>query len=238
MDRYARLGMTWVERNAYSLGIASAALFLVGTYLALVWSPPDILQGNAMRILYVHVPTIMIAYLAFFLVLVASVMYLWKRDLLWDRLAGASAELGVLFTALTLVVGSIWAKPIWGVYWTWDPRLTTTAILFVVYAGYLLLRTLQPDPFSRAKQSAVVGIIGFADLPIVHFSVIWWRSLHQGPTFSLLSDPKMDDRMEVALFINLLAFLALFLFLMGQRLRLGRLEQTRDELLWEEAQRV
>jgi len=144
----------------------------------------------------------------------------------------------VLFTALTLAAGSIWAKPIWGVWWTWDPRVTTTAILFVIYAGYLMLRALQPDPFARARQSAVVGIIGFIDIPIVHMSVTWWRSLHQGPTFSLGQDPTLDDRMEVALVVNMVGFLLLFLFLLGQRLRLARMEQRRDELLWEEIQRV
>src|SRR5690348_570099 len=110
--------MQWIQRQGYFLGTASLALLAVGAYLGLVWSPPDVDQGNTMRIMYVHVPTVMIAYLAFFLVLAGGIMYLWKRDMKWDRLAAASAELGVLFTALTLAAGSIWAKPIWGVWWT------------------------------------------------------------------------------------------------------------------------
>jgi heme exporter protein C len=234
MDRVTE----WIGRQGYVLGTASLGLLILGGYLALVWSPPDVVQHNAMRIMYVHVPTVSMAYLGFFLVLVGSAMYLWKRDLKWDRLAAASAELGVLFTALTLAAGSTWAKPIWGVWWTWDPRVTTTAILFVIYAGYLMLRALQVDPLARARQSAVIGIIGFLDIPIVHMSVIWWRSLHQGPTFGGLSDPTLDDRMEVALLVNTLAFAVLFVFLLGQRLRLARLEQERDELLWQEIQRV
>ncbi|HZS93526.1 MAG TPA: cytochrome c biogenesis protein CcsA [Chloroflexota bacterium] len=229
--------MGWLQRQGYLLGTSSLALFILGGYLALFWSPPDMYQGNAMRILYVHVPTIVVAYIAFFLVLVASALYLWKRDWKWDRLAAACAELGVLFTAITLAVGSVWAKPIWGVWWTWDPRLTTTAILFVIYAGYLMLRTLQPDPIARAKQSAIVGIVGFVDIPIVHYSVSWWHSLHQS-NLNLTTDPTLDDRMEVALLVNMLAFLVFFLFLLGQRLRLAGLEQRRDEFLWEEAQRV
>lgn len=233
MDR----SLEWIQRRGYLLGTASLGLLILGGYLGLVWSPPDVEQHDAMRIMYVHVPTVMIAYLAFFIVLVASVMYLWKRDLTWDRLAGSSAELGVLFTALTLAAGSTWAKPIWGVWWTWDPRVTTTAILFVIYAGYLMLRTLQTDSLARARQAAVVGIIGFVDIPIVHMSVLWWRSLHQGPTFTL-SDPTLDDRMEVALLVNSLAFLVLFVFLLGQRLRLASIEQRRDDLLREEVQRV
>ncbi len=232
--------MEWIQKRGYELGAASLALLAIGAYLGLVWSPPDIHQGDAMRIMYVHVPSAWVAYLAFFVVLVGSGMYLWKRDLKWDRLAVAAAELGVLLTALTLAMGSIWARPIWGVWWTWDPRVTTTAILFVIYAGYLMLRALQPDPLARAKQSAVVGIIGFIDIPIVHMSVLWWRSLHQGPTILQpgLGDPTMDDRMEVALMVNLIAFTLLFVFLLGQRMRLASMEQERDELLWEEAQRV
>jgi len=232
--------MEWIQRRGSLLGTASLALLVVGAYLGLVWSPPDVQQGDAMRIMYVHVPAAWVAYLAFFVVLVASGMYLWKRDLKWDRLAGSAAELGVLLTALTLTVGSVWAKPIWGVWWTWDPRVTTTAILFVIYAGYLRLRTLQVDPLARARQAAVVGIVGFIDIPIVHMSVLWWRSIHQAPTVLQpgLPDPPLDDRMEVALFVNLLAFTVLFVFLLGQRMRLARMEQQRDELLWQEVQRV
>jgi heme exporter protein C len=230
--------MEWVQRKGYLLGTASLGLFALGGYLALSWSPPDVAQGDAMRIMYVHVPTVFTAYLAFFIVLVGSIMFLWKRDLKWDRLAGASAELGLLFTALTLTAGSIWAKPIWGVYWTWDPRVTTTAILFVIYAGYLMLRGVQTDPLTRAKQAAVIGIVGFLDIPIIHMSVTWWRSLHQGPTFGGLQDPTLDDRMEIALLVNMLAVFVLFLFLLGQRLRLAGMEQSRDELFWRETERV
>lgn len=235
-----RVVMEWIQRRGYPLGTASLALLLLGGYLGLIWSPPDVNQRDAMRIMYVHVPSAWTAYLAFFLVLVGSALYLWKRDLKWDRLALASAELGVLLTALTLAAGSVWAKPIWGVWWTWDPRVTTTAVLFVIYAGYLMLRALQPDPLARARQAAIVGIIGFLDIPIIHMSVLWWRSLHQGPTVlqPALGDPTMDDRMEVALMVNLVAFTVLFVFLLGQRLRLAAMEQQRDELLWEEAQRV
>src|SRR5438270_9057758 len=152
--------MQWIQTRAHALGTASLALLALGGYLGLIWAPPDVTQGNAMRIMYVHVPSAWTAYLAFFLVLIGSVAYLWKKDSRWDRFAAASAEIGVLFTALTLVTGSIWGKPIWGVYWTWDPRITSTAVIFVIYVGYLLLRVLQPDPTARARQAAVIGIIG------------------------------------------------------------------------------
>jgi heme exporter protein C len=230
--------MEWIERRGHLLGTAALGLILLGGYLGLVWSPPDVYQHDVMRIMYLHVPIAWVAELAFLVVLLGSVMYVWKQDLKWDRLAASSAELGVLCAALTIALGSIWAKPIWGVWWTWDPKLTATAVLFVIYAGYLMLRALQPDPITRAKQSAVVGIVGALDLPLIHLSSELWRGLHQGATFKVLQDPTLDDRMEVALLINLAGFTLLYLFLLGRRLRLARLEQQRDELLWEEVQRV
>ncbi len=131
--------------------------------------------------MYLHVPAAWLAYLAFAVVFVASVAYLVTKRTRWDRLAAASAEIGVLFTALTIVLGSIWAKPVWGTWWTWDPRLTTTAILLLIYVGYLAVRRLSDSPARKARWAAVVGIVGFLDVPIVHLSVVWWRSLHQAP---------------------------------------------------------
>ena len=221
----------FLERRSGLLGLGTLGLLLIGGYLALVWSPPDVDQHDVMRIMYVHVPSAWTAYLGFFLVLVSSAMYLWKRDLAWDRLAVSCAELGVLFTALTLALGSIWAKKIWGVWWTWDPRVTTTAILFVIYIGYHMFRSMQPDPIARARQSAVIGIIGFVDIPVVHMSVLWWRSLHQGPTLQGLNGPLLDPRMEAALFVNTVAFTVLFVYLLVQRMRLARTEAVRDEML-------
>jgi heme exporter protein C len=230
--------MEWIERRGQLLGTAALGLLMLGGYLGLVWSPPDVNQHDVMRIMYLHVPIAWNAELAFGIVFVGSIMYLWKRDLKWDRLAAASAELGVLFTALTVALGSIWARPIWGVWWTWDPKLTAVAVLFIIYVAYLMLRLVTEDPARRARQAAVVGIVGFLDVPLIHVSSQLWRGLHQGATFRVLQDPTLDDRMEVALVVNLLAFTVLFAFFLGQRLRLARLEQRRDEILWEEAQRV
>jgi heme exporter protein C len=223
----------FLERWRRGIALATLALLGLGAHLALTWSPPDIEQHDAMRIMYVHVPSVWVAYLGLFLVLVSSAMYLWKRDLRWDRLAVASAEVAVLFTALTLAVGSIWARPIWGVWWTWDPRVTTTAILFVIYVGYLMLRTLQSNPETRARQSAVIGIVGFVDIPVVHMSVTWWRSLHQGPTLQGMSGPLLDPRMEITLLVNTVAFTLLFVYLLGERLRLEGVRARHEEVLQE-----
>jgi heme exporter protein C len=226
--------MVWLERNGNRIGLITLPLLVLGTYMALMWSPPDITQGQDMRLMYVHVPTIWTAFLALVITFGASVAFLWKRDLKWDNLAAASTEVGVVLTALAIAAGSIWARPIWGVWWTWDPRLTTTAILLVIFVGYLLLRALHEDPWARARQAAVVAIIGVLDIPVIHFSVLWWRSLHQKPSFLLqnFGDPTMDDRMEITLIVNTLAFTALYLFLLSKRLRLARLEREREQIVW------
>ena len=170
----ARRGERWLGALALAGVAATVAMGLWVT-------PPDADEGNVFRIIYLHVPAAWLAYLAFFLVLVGSVAYLVTKRTRWDRLAAASAEVGVLFTGLTLVLGSIWAKPVWGTWWTWDPRLTTTAVMFLIYVGYLAVRRLPDSPTKRARWAAVVGIVGFADVPIVHLSVTWWRSQHQAP---------------------------------------------------------
>lgn len=228
--------MAWLERNGNRIGFVTLPLLGIGAYMALVWSPPDIHMGQDMRLLYVHVPTIWTAYLALTVTLCASIAVLWKKHLRWDNLAVASAEIGVLFTALAIVAGSIWGKLTWGVYWTWDPRLTTTAVLLVIFTGYLLLRALTDDAWTRARQAAIVAIIGFIDIPVVHFSVLWWRSLHQAPTFLRpnLGDPTMDDRMEITLIVDTVAFTLLYLFLLSKRLKLARLEREGEAVDWGE----
>src|SRR5207237_8530061 len=165
-----------------------------------------------------------VAYLACAGVFGASIGYLATRKTRWDRLAAASAESGVLFTALTIVLGSIWAKPVWGTWWTWDPRLTTTAILLLIYVGYLAVRRLPDSPARRSRWAAVVGIVGFLDVPIVQLSVTWWRSLHQGPTVRLLGKSTIAPIMLAALLVGVFAFTLLYLYLMTLRLRVGRLE--------------
>jgi heme exporter protein C len=143
----------------------------------------------------------------------------------WDRIAAASAEIGVLFTALAIALGSLWGKPVWGTWWTWDPRLTTTAVLLLIYVGYLAIRRITDNPTRRARWSAVIGIVGFVDVPIVHLSVVWWRSLHQGPTVFRLGGPEIHGTMLLALLVGVAAFTIVYAYLMTVRLRVGRLEE-------------
>ena len=207
------------------VGWLAALALATGLILGLGVAPKDAVQGNVQRIMYIHVPSILTAYLAFALVLVASVGFLLTRRTEWDRLSHASAELGVIFTGLTLVSGSIWGKPTWGTWWTWDARLTSTAILFMIYVGYLLLRGMVEDRERGAKYAAVVGIVGAVNIPIVHFSVLWWRTLHQPPTILGLERAPISPAIALALFVNWIAFLLLFLYFLSKRLTLRRLEE-------------
>jgi heme exporter protein C len=205
------------------LGLLAAAGVVATLVMALGVTPPDAVQGDVFRLIYVHVPSAWLAYLAFFVVFVASIAYLRTSRSRWDRLAAASAEAGVLFTALTLVIGSIWAKPVWGTWWTWDPRLTTTAVLLLIYVGYLAVRRLPDGPVRRGRWAAVVGVVGFVDVPIVHLSVTWWRSLHQAPAVAHVA-PRMAPVMGWTLVLAVVAFTLLYAYLVTLRLRVGRLE--------------
>lgn len=189
----------------------------------LFFTPADVVQGDSVRIMYVHVPTAWVAYLAFIVTAVASAGYLFgkRHSLGFDRVAGASAEVGVLFMALTLISGSLWGRLTWGIFWQWDPRLTTTAFLFVTYLGYLAVRGLDGAPERRAKRSAILALLAVLEIPLVHFSVILWRSLHQEA--SVLSgdgDVKLDDLMLFTLLVGVLGFTALFVWLVSHRQRI------------------
>src|SRR5438445_5577722 len=165
-----------------ALGWLAALALVIGLGAAFGYAPREAVQGNVQRIMYLHVPAVLTAYLAFALVFAGCLGYLFTRRLGWDRLAVAAAEPGVLFTALTIVSGSIWAKPTWGTWWTWDARLTSVSILFVMYLGYLLLRGMIEDRERGARFAAVLGIVAAFNIPLVHFSVYWWRTLHQPPS--------------------------------------------------------
>ncbi len=212
-------------RGERALGIAAATGLAISAVLSLVVAPPDAVQGQVQRLMYVHVPAAWLAYLAFGVVFIASAAYLKTGKTRWDRLAVASAEVGVLFTALTIVIGSLWGKPVWGTWWTWDPRLTTTAVMLLIYLGYLALRQMADNPGRRARWAAVVGVVGFVDVPIVHMSVTWWRGLHQAPTVLRPGAPTIAGSMLTALLFGVVAFTVLYAYLIALRLRVGRLEE-------------
>lgn len=208
----------------------AAVLLVVGAGAALV-APPDRLQGDLQRLMYLHVPAAWLAYLAFGVTLLGSVAWLRTRRRRWDRLAASSAELGVLFTGLALALGSIWGKPVWGVWWTWDARLVTTALLFLVYVAYLSLRRSIDDPDLRARRSAILGIVAFVQVPIVHMSVQWWRTLHQPPTVLRMEGaPTIEPSMLLALAINVVAFTAVYGALLRRRVALAADEETLERV--------
>jgi heme exporter protein C len=215
-----------------ALGWASLVSLVVLALFGLWGAPEDATQKEAQRIMYLHVPTAWLAYLAFGVTAFASVLYLVRRtrSLVWDRLAGASAELGVLFTALALLMGSLWGKPVWGVWWAWDARLVTTAVLFFLYLGYLALRRIPGDPHANAKRNSIAALIAFIDVPIVHFSVEWWRTLHQKATvFNPQLDAKIHGVMALTLWIGVVAFTLVYVYLLDRRYRLAALEDDLEE---------
>jgi heme exporter protein C len=210
-----------------ALGILAVIGLLAGLYAGFVYAPPDAVQGEVQRIMYLHVPLILVSYLAFFVVFVTSILYLARRDERHDAIAHSSAEIGVLFTALAIAAGSIWGRPTWGTWWTWDARLTTTTILLLIFIGYLMLRALVDDPSRGATFSAVLGIIGFLDVPIIHMSVVWWRTLHQPASVLRPGPSTVAPDMQVALYTNLVAFVVLYGYFLVKRIRL---EEARWEL--------
>ncbi len=216
------------------LGWASVVSLSLTAFLALVVSPPDVNQKDAVRLLYLHVPTAWLAmYVSFGVTTLASVFYLWRRtrSRFWDLTAGASAEIGVVFLGLTLVIGSIWGKTTWGVWWTWDARLTTTAVLLVLYLGYLAVRRVPADPEVASRRAAIVAIAAFLDVPLVHKSVEWWRTLHQPASIMderRLLDPQIEGTMALTLFVGVVAFTLLYAWLLIHRFRLGWLEDRLD----------
>jgi len=193
------------------LGWASLASLVVLALFGLWGAPPDAVQSDAQRLMYVHVPSAWIAYIAF-------------------GVAGASAELGVLFTGLTLVLGSLWGRPVWGVWWAWDARLVTTAVLFFLYVGYLALRRIPAAPEIRAKRCAIAALVAFVDVPIVHFSVNWWRTLHQQATvFNPELNAHIHGVMAFTLWWGVFTFTLVYVYLLDKRYRLECLEEEMEE---------
>ena len=204
-----------------TLGIA------VALYFAFLYAPTERTMGDVQRIFYFHVASAWNAFLGFFVVFVASILYLATKNIRYDVVAASSAEIGVLFTTLVLLTGPLWARPVWNTYWTWDPRLTTTLILWLIYVAYLMLRAYAGEEEKTARFAAVFGIVGFVDVPIVYLSIRLWRTLHPKPVIGGGQGSGLHPAMLTTLFVSLAAFALLYVALLRVR---TRLEHARREL--------
>jgi heme exporter protein C len=197
------------------------ALMIAALYMVFIYVPTDKHTGIVQRIFYFHVPVAWVAFLAFFITFIFSILYLWKREMKWDAVACASAEIGLIFTTLVLITGPIWAKPVWGIWWTWDARLTTSLVLWLIYIAYLLVRSFANEPARGARFSAVVGIVGFIDVPIVFLTVNLWRTQH--PT-TIIFEGGLTTPMLMTLLVCIAAFTVLYVILTIQSANLKSVE--------------
>lgn len=244
---------TRINVGTHILGLLALLSGGVTLWAIFVYAPTEQVMGTVQRIFYIHAPSAWVAYLAFFVVFLSSLAYLlhpvrgfliswlmrlspaardalrpWLQGRPWDRLAHSAAEIGVLFTSLALITGSLWGRQAWGTWWEWgDARLVTTLILWFIYVGYLMLRAYVDDPQRRARFAAVLGIVGFVDVPIVHLSVTWWRTLHPLATVVRLQGPDLPSEMLRTLMLSMFAFTLLYFYLLLHRYRL---ERMRDEV--------
>jgi heme exporter protein C len=199
---------------------ATALLLAVGLYFALLDSPPDYQQGESVRIMYIHVPAAWMALLVYTVIAAASVSALVWRHPLGDVIAQAAAPIGASFTFLALVTGSLWGRPTWGIWWVWDARLTSVLILFFLYLGHMALSRAFDDPTRGSRAAALLAIVGIINLPIIHFSVVWWHTLHQGSSVFRLDGPTIAPSMLRPLLIMALGYLGYFVVVLVLRMRL------------------
>ena len=219
--------VSWLD----GLFVLTAAAVLVDLYLIFLWVPTEAIQGPVQRIFYFHVASAWIGYLAFFLVLLFSIVHLKTRGRRWDNYAYSAAELGVVFTSVCLITGIVWAKPIFGVWWVWDARLTTTALLWLIYVGYLMVGAYAVSQGKASRLRAAVGILGFAVVPINYMSVRLWKTVHVEPIIAGGDDAYMDSDMWFALWFSVAVFTLLFAFLMVVRVMMRENEDAIEELL-------
>lgn len=223
-------------RDGYAKALPPLSLvsMLVALWGAFLYAPKESTMGDVQRIFYFHVASWWVAFIAFTVTFAASIGYLWKGRRRFDQVSLASTEIGVLFTTIGLVTGPIWAKYAWGIYWTWDPRLTTALVLWLMYVGYLMLRRYVPEEEKRAKLSAVVAIIAYIDVPVVFLAIRLWRTQHPQPVLLGGESSGLHPQMFQALMMSLTAFLFLYLWLLDKRLAVesaqGELERLHKEL--------
>ncbi len=224
--------MTRSHTGLWILTAITAVAMLTATWLALVGAPPaaglTVNETYAQRIIYFHVPSAWISMVAFMVTMVGSIGYLITSKRKWDNLAVSSAELGITFTLAAMASGAIWAKPAWNVWWTWDPRLTTYTVMFLLYVGYFMLRSAMDDPARRARFAAVFGIFAFLSVPITFMSIRWWRTIH--PVLMDANNFGLSAGMRPAFFFGIIAFTLLYVTLLAHRVRLERMQEDVDEL--------
>ena len=209
------------------LAITTGVMMLIDIWLIFMVAPTDSVLGHVQRVFYFHVPIAIMSFLAFFVVFIASLGYLIKRTPKWDAIAHASAEVGVVFVTLALLTGMIWARPIWNTWWTWEPRLTTTMILWLIYVAYLMVRSYAPSQSKGAIYGAVVGILGFVDVPIVYYSVVWWRSVHPSPVVGPFAQADaLDSTMAWILLYSFITFVFFFAYMVMERIELRNTEEA------------
>ena len=209
------------------LAVTTGVMMLIDIWLIFMVAPTDSVLGHVQRVFYFHVPIAIMSFLAFFVVFIASLGYLIKRTPKWDAIAHASAEVGVVFVTLALLTGIIWARPIWNTWWTWEPRLTTTMILWLIYVAYLMVRSYAPSQSKGAIYGAVVGILGFIDVPIVYYSVVWWRSIHPSPVVGPFAQANaLDSTMTWILLYSFITFVFFFAYMVMERIELRNTEEA------------
>ncbi|HEX9084315.1 MAG TPA: cytochrome c biogenesis protein CcsA [Gemmatimonadaceae bacterium] len=213
-------------RTSNWLAFVSFAAVIAAQAYAILTSPADADMGHLQKIMYVHVPAAWMTFISFFVVLVFSVRYLWRRRENDDLIAASAAEVGATFNGLTLMLGMIWGRPAWGVWWVWDARLTSTLVLFLIFVGYLALRAFTEDAQQKARWSAAVGAIGALNVPIVYMSVKWWRTLHQPPS----SPETLDPAYTLGLRINAIAMLLVLIYFIRRRYEIARLERAVEHM--------
>ena len=210
-----------------TLALITGVMMLADLYLIFMVAPTDSVLGHVQRVFYFHVPNAIMSFVAFFVVFVGSLGYLIRRTPKWDAIAHASAEVGVVFVTLALLTGIIWARPVWNTWWTWEPRLTTTMILLLIYVAYLMVRSYAPTQSKGAIYAAVVGIIGFVDVPIVYYSVVWWRSIHPSPVVGPFAQADaLDGTMALILLFSFVTFLFFFAYMVAERMELRNTEEA------------
>ncbi|GCE18074.1 cytochrome c biogenesis protein [Dictyobacter kobayashii] len=210
------------------LGGLTALTLVLALWMIFFYTPVDALQGETQRIFYFHVPTAWVGMLSFIIVAVTGIIYLFKPDARLDWLARAAAEVGVVFLTITLILGAVWGKPIWGAWWVWDAKLTATLILWFMYVGYLMLRSYMGQTSEGARAGAVIGIIGAIDVPIIYLSVNWWRGQHPVPQVGVQG--ALPPQATITLMVALVAITLLYAFMMVQAYQLQRLQALAQQL--------